>query len=343
MKALGCFRALLAGATLAALPIFDADVANAQAGPEPYPHKEVSLLIPSAAGGGYDRYARLLARHLGKHLPGKPTVVPKGMPGAGGLVLANYMYSKAPRDGSVIAGMQNERIYDPILGVQNANYKSSELIWIGSINQTTNVCASWHTTGVKSAADLRNRELVVGVSANTSTESVALLLNQVVGTKLKMVLGYPGTNEIQLAMERGEVEGACGLGWDSLSSGKPDWIAEKKVNIFVQMGAEPLDELKGSPFLYDLLLKAEDKPLIDFLVGRMYLGRPFVGTPGMPAGVTKSLREAFDATMKDPEFIAEAVKGLMPVLPVSGERAQSHVEKLEKTAPEVIERARNLL
>lgn len=333
----------MAGLAFAALPWMAGAAANAQAGAEAFPHKEVTLLIPSAAGGGYDRYARILARHMGKHLPGKPTVVPKGMPGAGGLVLANYMYSKAPRDGSVIAGMQNERIYDPILGVQNANYKSSELVWLGSMNQTTNVCAAWHTTGVKSAVELRNRELVVGVSANTSTESVALLLNQVVGTKLKMVLGYPGTNEIQLAMERGEVEGACGLGWDSLSSGKPDWIADNKVNIFVQMGAEPLDALKGSPFLYDLLLKAEDRPLVDFLVGRMYLGRPFVGTPGMPAGATKALRDAFDATMKDQEFLSEAAKGLMPILPVSGDVAQKHVKKLENTSPAVIERARNLL
>ncbi len=317
--------------------------ALAQSASSVFNHKEVTMLIPSAVGGGYDRYARILARHMGKYLPGHPSVLPKGMPGAGGLVLANFMYSKAPRDGSVIGGMQNERIYDPMLGVENANYKSSELTWLGSINQTTNVCAAWHTTGVKSAAELRSKELVVGVSSNTSTESVARLLNQVVGTKLKLVFGYPGTNEIQMAMERGEVEGACGLGWDSLISGKPDWIRDKMVNIFIQMGAEPIDDLKGSPFIYDLLQSQADKPLIDFLVGRMYLGRPFVGPPGMPAGVTKVLRDAFMETVKDPEFLAEAQKGLMPVLPVPGDVAQGHVEKLEKTTPEVIERARTML
>ena len=337
------FRSAVAALALAWGSIAPPCSANAQKSPDTFPHKEISLLIPSAVGGGYDRYGRLLARHIGKHLPGKPSIAPKGMPGAGGLVLANFMYSKAPRDGSVIAGMQNERIYDPILGVANANYKSSELVWIGSINQTTNVCASWHTTGVKSAAQLRDRELVVGVAGNTSTESVSHLLTQVVGAKFKMVLGYPGTNEIQLAIERGEVEGACGLGWDSLISGKPDWIADKKVNIFAQIGAEPLAELNGAPFIYDLLLKQEDRPLVDFLVGRMYLGRPFVGPPGMPTGMTQLLREAFDATMKDPEFISESEKGQMPILPVSGEVAQKHVEKLEKTSPETIERARNLL
>ena len=322
---------------------FAASQADAQTAPDSFKPKEVTVLIPSAVGGGYDRYARVLARHLGKHLPGNPSVLPKGMPGAGGLVLANYMYSRAPRDGSVIGGMQNERIYDPILGVQNANYVSSELTWLGSINQTTNVCAAWHTTGVHSAVELRARELVVGVSSNTSTESVARLLNQVAGTKLKLVFGYPDTTEIQLAMERGEVEGACGLGWDSLLSGEPEWIANKKVNIFVQMGAEPLAELKGSPFICDLLQSADDRPMIDFLVGRMYLGRPFVGPPGLSAEVTKTLRDAFMATVKDPEFLAEAAKGLLPVLPVEGSLAQTHVEKLEKTAPAVIERARSLL
>jgi tripartite-type tricarboxylate transporter receptor subunit TctC len=337
------FRPSMAVLLIALVHISFPFASHAQKAPDTFPHKEITLLIPSAVGGGYDRYGRLLARHLGKHLPGKPSIVPKGMPGAGGLVLANFMYGRAPRDGSVIAGMQNERIYDPILGVPNSNYRSSELIWIGSINQTTNVCASWHATGVTSAAQLRTRELVVGVAGNTSTESVSHLLAQVVGSKFKMVLGYPGTNEIQLAIERGEVEGACGLGWDSLISGKPDWIADKKVNIFAQIGAEPLAELNGAPFIYDLLLKQDDRPLVDFLVGRMYLGRPFVGPPGMPVSMTQSLREAFDAAMKDPELISEAEKGQMPILPVSGDIAQKHVEKLEKTAPDVIERARNLL
>lgn len=315
----------------------------AQTPKDAFSHKEVTMLIPSAPGGGYDRYARLLARHMGKYLPGRPAVVAKAMPGAGGLVLANYLYAKAPRDGSTIAGMQNERILDPLLGVANANYKSSELTWLGSINQTTNVCAAWHTTGIRSATELRNKELVVGVASNTSTESVSLVLNEMVGTKLKLVVGYPGTNEIQLAMERGEVGGACGLGWDSLKSGRPDWIAEKKVNIFVQMGAEPLDELKPAPFLHDILQRPEDRPVLDFLVGRMYLGRPFAGPPGMPEPVTKVLREAFWATMKDADFLAEAAKGEVPIWPVSGDDAQAHVTKLERTPAAVIERARKLL
>lgn len=317
--------------------------AAAQTAKEGFSHKELTVLIPSAPGGGYDRYARLLARYIGKYLPGKPAVVAKAMPGAGGLVLANYMYAKAPRDGSTIAGMQNERILDPLLGVPNANYKSSELTWLGSMNQTTNVCAAWHTTGIRSATELKSKELVVGVASNTSTESVSLILNEMVGTRLKLVVGYPGTTEIQLAMERGEVGGACGLGWDSLKSGRPDWIADKKVHIFLQMGAEPLDELKPAPFLHDILQRPEDRPVLDFLVGRMYLGRPFIGPPGLPEATAQALREAFGSVIKDTDLLAEAAKGAIPIWPVSGLDAQRHVEKLERTPPAVIEKARKLL
>lgn len=308
-----------------------------------FKHREISLLIPSGPGGGYDRYARLLARHITKHLPGQPTVVPKNMPGAGGIVLANFMHSKAPRDGSVIAGMQNERILDPILGMKNANYKSSAFTWLGSINQITNVCVAWHATGIRSAAELRDKELVVGVASTTSTERVAQLVNEMVGTKLKLVQGYPGTTEIQLAMDRGEVSGACGLGWDSLKSGRPDWIAQKKVNIILQMGATPLAELKDAPFMHDLLLKQEERPVLDFLVGRMYLGRPFIGPPEMAPSAIKIFRDAFWATMQDRDFIAEADKLKVPVLPVAGADAQQHVLKLENTPPAVIQKARSLL
>jgi tripartite-type tricarboxylate transporter receptor subunit TctC len=317
--------------------------AYAQAAKDAFTHRELTLLIPSGPGGGYDRYARLLGRYIGKHLPGNPTVVAKAMPGSGGTILANFMYAKAPRDGSTIAGMQNERILDPILGVQNATYKSSELTWLGSMNQTTNVCIAWHTTGIRSAEELRSKELLTGVVPNTSTQRVALLLNELAGTKLRMVFGYPGTTEVILAMERGEVSGVCGLGWDSLKSGRRDLLAEKKLNIFVQMGTEPLDELKGVPFLGDIVQKPEDKAVLDFVVGRMYLGRPFVGPPGLSPAMTQILRDAFWSASNDPELLAEAAKAELPISPVSGRDAQSHVEKLEKTPPPVIARARKLL
>lgn len=305
--------------------------------------KEVSFYIPSAPGGGYDRYSRLVVRHIGKHLPGRPLIVPKNMPGAGGLVLANFMYEHAPRDGSAIGGMQNERAIDPILKVAGAKFEASKLTWIGNANQITNVCVAWAATGVTSAAQLRTRDFVLGVVSGTSTESMANLLNDLAGTKMKLVRGYKGTAEVMLAMERGEVEGLCGIGYDSYASSNSDWINNKKANIFVQMGAERDPDLPDAPFMHDLLVKKEDTPLLDFLVGRMYMGRPFIAPPGLAPEITAILRGAFMATMKDTDFLAEAKKGGVPINPVSGERVQTHVENLERASPEIIERARNLL
>lgn len=307
-----------------------------------YDHKEVSVFIASGPGGGYDRYGRLIARHIGKYLPGKPTVVPKNMPGAGGLVLANFMYSKAPQDGSAIAIMQNERVLDPILGVPNASYKSGAFAWLGGVNQLTNICVSWHTTGVTSALQLRNRELITGVSSGSSTETGAILLNELAGAKLKMVKGYPGTTEIMLAMERGEVQAMCGIGWDSYKSGRADWIKGKKANVFVQMGFA-LPELKGVPVLRDILVRKEDGPVADFLTDRLLIGRPFMSTPGLPAATVQILRDAFWQTMQDKELIAEAAKGDIPVEAIPGDKVQDYVHKIENTPKAVIARAKQLL
>lgn len=230
---------LFAAAASAVASFFLSQPAPAQQGESRvYKVSELSFYIPSSPGGGYDRYSRLVARHIAKHLPGRPTVVPKNMPGAGGLVLANYMFEHAPRDGSAIAGMQNERALDPILGVKGAKFKASSFNWIGNANQITNVCVAWGETGLKSALQLRDRELLLGVVSGTSTESMANLLNELAGTKLKLVRGYKGTAEVMLAMERGEVEGLCGIGYDSYVSSSSDWINNKKANVFVQMGAE---------------------------------------------------------------------------------------------------------
>lgn len=304
--------------------------------------KEVSVYIPSSPGGGYDRYGRLLARHLGKHLPGHRLVVAKNMPGAGGLVLANFMYSNAPRDGSVVAIMQNERVLDPLLGVPNANYKSSEFTWLGGVNQLTNICVAWHTSGVTSALQIREKELVVGVSSGSSTETGARLLNELTGTKLKLVREYPGTNEIMLAMERGEVQAMCGIGWDSYQSSRPGWISKKSAHVFVRMGA-PVDELRSTPDLKDILLDPRDGSVAEFLTGRLLIGRPFMSTPGLSPAVAQTLRQAFWMAILDEALVAEAAKASMPIVPISNADVQRYVEQLESTPKQVIDRARNLL
>lgn len=322
--------------------IFTGQAAFAQANTGAFEVKEVSVYIPSSPGGGYDRYGRLLARHLGKHLPGQRPVVAKNMPGAGGLVLANFMYSNAARDGSVVAIMQNERVLDPLLGVPNANYKSSEFTWLGGVNQLTNICVTWHTTSVTSALQIRDKELVVGVSSGSSTETGARLLNELAGTKLKLVRGYPGTNEIMLAMERGEVQAMCGIGWDSYQSSRAGWISKKSANVFVRMGAS-VDELRSVPDLKDILLDARDRPVADFLTGRLLIGRPFMSTPGLPPPITQTLRQGFWMAVQDPALIAEAAKADMPIVPISSADVQRYIEQLESTPKPVIDRARNLL
>lgn len=314
----------------------------AQAATGGFDVKEISVYIPSSPGGGYDRYGRLVARHLGKHLPGQRNVVAKNMPGAGGIVLANFMYANAPRDGSVIAIMQNERILDPLLGVANANYKSSEFTWLGGVNQLTNICVAWHTTGVTSALQLRERELVVGVSSGSSTETGARILNELTGTKLKLVRGYPGTNEIMLAVERGEVQAMCGIGWDSYQSSRAGWISKKSANVFVRMGA-PVDELKSVPDLQDILMNPQDRPVADFLTGRLLIGRPFMSTPRVPQVAADALRQAFSKTVNDPALLEEAGKSGMPILPISSEDVRRYVDQLENTPRAVIDRARDLI
>lgn len=334
-------RAMLA--TAAAFALLAPGAIAQQADNAAFRVKELSFYIPSTPGGGYDRYARLVGRHIAKHLPGKPVVVPKNMPGAGGLVLANFMYEHAPRDGSAIGGMQNERALDSILKAPGAKFQASKLTWIGNANQITNVCVAWGATGVTSAAQLRDREFLLGVVSGTSTESMANLLNELAGTKMKLVRGYKGTAEVMLAMERGEVEGLCGIGYDSYVSSNSDWINNKKANVFVQMGAERDPELPNAPFMRDLLVNKEDAALLEFLVGRMYMGRPFLAPPGLAPETTAILRNGFMATMKDPEFVKEAKSGGVPINPVDGATVQAHVERLEKSPPEIIERARNLL
>ncbi len=331
-----------AAAIMLAGIIFTNQTASAQSNLGAFEAKEVSVYIPSTPGGGYDRYGRLLARHLGKHLPGQRTVMPKNMPGAGGLVLANFLYANAPRDGSVIAIMQNERILDPLLGVPNANYRSSQFTWLGGVNQLTNVCIAWHTTAVTSALQIREKELVVGVSSGSSTETGARLLNELTGTKLKLVRGYPGTNEIMLAMERGEVQAMCGIGWDSYQSSRAGWISKKSANVFVRMGA-PVDELRSVPNLQDILLNPQDRPIADFLTGRLLIGRPFMSTPGLSSATAQTLRQAFWKAIQDEALIAEAKKADMPIIPISSEDVQRYIEQLESTPKHVIDRARDLI
>jgi tripartite-type tricarboxylate transporter receptor subunit TctC len=308
-----------------------------------YKSNHLTVYIGSEAGSGYDIYGRMLARFIGKHIPGNPVTVPENMPGAGSLTLTNFMYAKAPRDGSVIAGIQNATALEPTLGDKNARFKASDFDWLGSVNEQTNVCISWSTTGVKSLADVRNKDFLVGVVPSTSTDTVANLLNELTGTKLKLIKGYPSTGAVLLAMERGEVGGLCGIGLDSVQSSMRDDLEAGKIIVFAQIGPRPNPDIPNVPFVYDYLKNPADKSLLDFLVGRMLMGRPFLAPPGLPADRAEALRQAFMDTMSDPEFLAEAKKINMPVLPDSGAKVQDIVQHLESATADIIGRGAKIL
>jgi hypothetical protein len=329
--------ALLAYALPGSLPAHGATVE------EFYKGSRLTLFIGSEVGAGYDLYARVLARHLGKHIPGNPNIVPENMPGAGSITLANFMYAKAPRDGSAIGGIQNGDVMEPILGNKNARYKPAEFTWLGSVNQQTNVCLAWATSGVTKAEDVQKKEFLTGVVSSTSIETIPLMLNALAGTKLKLIKGYSSTGAILQAMERGEVEGMCGIGIDSVQSSMTDALVNHKINVFLQVASEPNPDLPGVSFIYDILKNPADKPVLDFLIGRLLFGRPFMAPPGLPPDRAKALQDAFLDTMHDPDYLAECQKIHMPVQPVSGPRVQEVVAKLEGASPELIARAAKVI
>ena len=318
---------------------------QASAGPleDFYKGNKVTMYIGSDVGAGYDLYGRTVARHIGKHIPGNPAVVPVNMPGAGSIILANFMYAKAPKDGTAMAGIQNGDVIEPLVGNTNARYKPEEFDWLGSVNQQTNVCISWATTGVKSAADVMNKEFLLGVVSSTSTETVANLLNELTGTKFKLIKGYSSTGAVLKAMEQGEVGGLCGIGIDSVQSSMTDALRNHRINVFIQVGSEKHPEIPEATFVYDILKNPADKPLLDFLVGRMLFGRPFLQPAGVPEDRAKALGDAFWATMQDPEFLAEAKKVNMPVMPIDAKTNSDAVKKLVAAPPELIARASRVL
>ena len=309
-----------------------------------YRGKSISMVIATAPGGDYDIRARLLARHLGRHIPGEPTIVPRNMPGGVGLQAANWLTTVAPRDGTAVhAIMQNMSAYQA-LGGASVEYDTRKFFWIGNTTDTPNVINSWHTTGIKTVQDVMTRQLVVG-APGTATSSVYYpkALNEVVGTKFKIVSGYPGGNDVNLAMERGEVGGRGSNSWASWKSTHPQWLAEKKIFILVQIALQRNPELADVPTMMELAKTEEDRQVLAFLSADIPISRAYVTTPGTPPERVAALRRAFDATMKDPQFLAEAAKTNIDISPSTGEEAQKFSDMIANTPPAVIARAKQIL
>ena len=309
-----------------------------------YKGKSVDLYVGYSVGGGYDVYGRLLARYLGKYIPGNPTVVPRNMEGAGSIRLTNWLYNVAPKDGTAIATVARGAAFDPLFGMPGGQFDAVKFNWIGSANNEVSICMAWTTAGVKNFGDLLKSELVMGGSGGAAdTDQVVYVINGVLGSKMKVIPGYPGGNEINLAIERGEVQGRCGWSWSSVKSTHPEWLRDKKMNVLVQLSLSKHEELPDVPLILDLARTPEDKQIFSLVFARNVMGRPFMAPPGVPAERVAALRAAFVAALKDKDLLAEAAKADLEINPVPGEEIQKIVEEAYKTAPAIVKRTADLL
>jgi tripartite-type tricarboxylate transporter receptor subunit TctC len=332
---------LLATTLLAALVTAAATPAAAQA--DVLAGKSVQMIIGFGPGGGYDLWARTLGRHIGKHLPGNPNVVPQNMPGAGSFTAASYIFNIAPKDGSALGIIARDAALGPLTGASGARFDPTRLSWIGTPTKETNVCIAFHTAQVKSVQDLYDKQLILGdTGPGTGTRSYPKALNELLGMKFKLVGGFPASSDVFLAMERGEVDGIC-ESLDSIKIRRPDWIQSGKVAILFQGGAEPNPELKGVPFVRDLARTPEQKQAIEFLYAGQGIGRPFVAPPDLPAERLKMLRDAFNATMKDTDFIAETKKSKLELEPEDGEHLAALIAKIYATPRPIVDKIANLI
>ena len=289
------------------------------------------MIIRSQAGaGGYDSYARLLARHIGRHIPGQPRVQPVNMPGGGGIVAANFVANVAPKDGSVLAIISQGNVTDQALGL-NSSLKVDfrQFNWVGNMSDSNQVMAVWHTSPTKTLDDAMRRETTIGTTqAGSISQQLTAFYNNVLGTRLKIVFGYPDGHDVDLAMQRGEVEGRGTNTWASYVSISPHFISDKLIIPLIQVGLQKDPALPNTPLLRDLARKPDDQPLLDFLSKAVAVGRPITTTPGAPAERVAALRRAFDLTLKDPLFIAEAEKERAEISPMTGEQLARLVEEL---------------
>jgi tripartite-type tricarboxylate transporter receptor subunit TctC len=307
--------------------------------------KNVTMVIGFGPGGGYDLWGRVVARHIGKHLPGNPSVVPQNMPGAGSYNAANHIYNIAPKDGTVMGIIARDAALGPITGATGARFDPTKLTWLGTPTTETNVCIASNTdkVKVKTVDDLYTKELIVGdTGVGTGTHSYPKALNALLGMKFKIIGGFPSSSDVFLAMERGEVDGIC-ESLDSVSGKRPEWLPQKKVTILFQGGEQPNPELKGIPFVNDLAKNADDKTAIEFLYAGQGIGRPFIAPPDMPADRVKMVQDAFSATMKDPEFVADAKKQKLDVDPEDGEHLAALIKKIYATPKPIVDKIGELI
>jgi tripartite-type tricarboxylate transporter receptor subunit TctC len=316
--------------------------AKAQSVEEFYAGSDVTLYIGFSAGGGYDVYGRLAARHFGRFLPGEPTIVPVNMEGAGSLRLLNWLYSAAPRDGTAFGIVNRAAPFVPLLdNPELAAFDVQELTWIGSANDEVSVCVAWERTGITRFEQLYEQDLIVGSSGPGADEFVfPRLIRGVLGARVRSVAGYAGGNEINFAMERGEVDGRCGFSWSSVRSTRQHWLDDGSVEVIVQFAREKHPELQDVPLITDFAETETQRRILRLITSRLVLGRPFVAPPDLPEDRVTALKSAFEAMTKDTKFLAEADRLRLEINPVSGKTIETLLAEAYATPRELVEQAR---
>ena len=333
-------RAVTGAGAAFVLAAVSAGGAQAQAPADFYKGKTVEFLIGYATGGSNDTYARMIAQHMGKHIPGNPTVVVRNMPGAGSFLAVNQIFNASPKDGTVIGLGAPTLALDEKLGTQGVRFKTSELNWIGRVNALVNIVFMWKTSPIKSVADAQKNEATLGGTGAGSTVSIyPTVMNNVLGTKFKLVMGYKGSNEAMLALERGEVEGHS-TAYEAVRSAKPSWLTDGSINIIAQLGLKRIKELPNVPTAIELARNDDERKVLTAIMSASEIGISFFTTPSTPKDRVETLRRAYDATMKDPAFVADVEKLKLGLDPMTGEEVQKLVADVGDVSPELLEKVR---
>jgi tripartite-type tricarboxylate transporter receptor subunit TctC len=340
MRCSGALTSIGAGLLLC----LQASNAVAQTPAEFYRGRSITVLIGGGVGGGYDVYVRTFMRYASRHIPGNPTFIAKNLPAASGMVAANTLYTIADKDGSVIGAFTNSVPMEPLFGNPAARYDSLKFNWLGSLGKLQNVCSIWHTSPIRSIAQAREREVIVAAgSAGTNSAIMPRVLNALLGTKFKVITGYDPTNGINMAVERGEAEGICGLSWPTIKASRPHWIKDKLIRVIVQIGFDKLADLPDVPSAQELVTDPEKRKVLELILIRQETGRPMAAPPGIPADRLAVLRTAFEETMRDPDYLAEAEKAQMEIDPLSAAQIEKLLAEAYAVPKTIVQQAAELI
>jgi tripartite-type tricarboxylate transporter receptor subunit TctC len=338
-------RAKSAVAALAALALsLAASAVRADPVADFYKGKQIFWILSAGEGGGYSSYARAFAPYFSAHIPGNPKIVVQNMPGGGGIRAMNHLYSVAPKDGTVMGLVHSSVPFAPLYGIQGASFDPRKVNWIGSLNATTAICVAWHTSGIQNWQDMMSKEyLVGGTGAGSQMETMPAMLNQLFGTKMKVISGYKGGNDVYLAMERGEVAGRCGGLVSSISSTRPDWFPQKKVVVPIQVAVERSRHFPDVPAVGEFAKDEHSKKVLQLVLSPLLMDRPILLPPGTPEDRIAAVRRAFHEAMNDPAFVAEAAKQRLEIEEVPGEQVAKVLDEAYAMPPEVIKSAKEAM